>query len=123
MVEFNILRASKRVCSKVATLDFRRADLEFFRELLGKVTWEKALEGRGAQESWLVFKDHLLQAQKQSISRKRKSGKNARRHLWINKEIMDLLKPLTQSHTTSLFLNWRYMDLKAGLFAGLFGWS
>ena len=54
---------------------------EFFRELLGRKTWEKALEGRGAQESWLVFKDHLLQAQKQSISRKRKAGKNVRRPL------------------------------------------
>ena len=64
MVEFNILRASKRVCSKVATLDFRRADFERFRELLGRVTWEKAPERRGAQESSLVFKDHLLQAQK-----------------------------------------------------------
>ena len=50
MVEFNILRASKRVCSKVATLDFRRADFELFRELLGRVTWEKALEGRGVQD-------------------------------------------------------------------------
>ena len=107
MVEFKILRESKRMHSKLATLDFRRADFELFREVFGRVTWEKALEGRGAQESWLVFKDHLLQAQKQSISRKRKAGKNARRHLWINKEIMDLLKPLTQSHTTSLFLNWR----------------
>ena len=86
MVEFKILRVSKRVCSKLATLDFRRADFELFRELLGRVTWEKALEERRAQESWSVFKDHLLQAQKQCIPRKRKAGKNARRPPWINKE-------------------------------------
>jgi len=64
MVEFKILRVSERVHSKLATLGFRRADLELFRELLGRVTWEKALEGKGAQESWSIFKDHLLQAQK-----------------------------------------------------------
>jgi len=68
---------------KFATLDFRRTDFQHFRKPLGKVTWEKALEGeRGAQESWSVFKDHLLQAQKQCILRKRKAGKNARRPPW-----------------------------------------
>ena len=40
----------------------------------------------------MVFKDHLLQALKQRIPRKRKTGKNARRSLWINKELLDLLK-------------------------------
>ena len=65
---------------KPATLDFRRADSEFFRELLGRKTWEKALEGRGAQESSSVFKDHLFQAN-WWIPRKRKAGKNVRRPL------------------------------------------
>jgi len=81
VMEFKIFKISKRVCSKLATLDFREADLELFRELLGKVTWDKALEGRGAQESWLVSKDCLLQAQKQCMQRKRKAGKNASRPL------------------------------------------
>ncbi|GAB0191026.1 hypothetical protein GRJ2_001567900 [Grus japonensis] len=63
MVEFKILRAVRRAHSKLTTLDFRRADFGLFRDLLGRVPWDKALEGRGPQESWLVFKDHLLQAQ------------------------------------------------------------
>ncbi|GAB0189057.1 hypothetical protein GRJ2_001371000 [Grus japonensis] len=79
MVEFKILRAARRVHSKLTTLDFRRADFGLFRDLLGRVLWDKALEGRGAQESWLVFKDPLLQAQEQCIPTKRKSGKNVRR--------------------------------------------
>ena len=88
MAEFKNLRVSKRVHRKLATLDFRRTDFQHFRKPLGKVTWEKALEGeRGGQESWSVFKDHLLQAQKQCILRKRKAGKNARRPPWINKEL------------------------------------
>ncbi|GAB0183107.1 hypothetical protein GRJ2_000776000 [Grus japonensis] len=65
MVEFRILRAARRAHSKLTTLDFRRADFGLFRDLLGRVPWDKALEGRGAQDSWLVFKDHLLQAQEQ----------------------------------------------------------
>jgi len=48
MVEFKILSISKRVYSKLVTLDLRRADFKRFRELLGRVTWDKALEGRGA---------------------------------------------------------------------------
>ncbi|GAB0187677.1 hypothetical protein GRJ2_001233000 [Grus japonensis] len=63
MVEFKILRAVRRAHSKLTTLDFRRADFGLVRNLLGRLPWDKALEGRGAQESWLVFKDHLLQAQ------------------------------------------------------------
>ena len=37
MVELKILRASKRACGKLATLDFRRADFDLFRELFDKV--------------------------------------------------------------------------------------
>lgn len=37
MVGFKILRASKSVCSKFATPCFRRADLELFIKLLGRV--------------------------------------------------------------------------------------
>lgn len=62
MVAFKILRAARRTHSRLAALDFRRADFGPFRELLGEVPWDKALEGRGAQESWLLLKDHLLQA-------------------------------------------------------------
>lgn len=47
-MEFKILMWSKRVNSKLANLDFKRADFKLFRELLRGVTWEKALEGRGS---------------------------------------------------------------------------
>ncbi|PKU28257.1 dtw domain-containing protein 2 [Limosa lapponica baueri] len=63
MVEFKILRSTRRVHSKLATLEFRRTDFGLLRDLLDGVQWDKALEGRGAQESWLIFKDHFLQAQ------------------------------------------------------------
>ncbi|KAM9653655.1 uncharacterized protein ACIBXB_010484 [Morphnus guianensis] len=67
MVEFKILRAVRRAHSKLANLDFRRADFGLFRDLLGRVPWDTALEGRENQKSQLIFKDHLLQAQEQCI--------------------------------------------------------
>ncbi|GAB0190944.1 hypothetical protein GRJ2_001559700 [Grus japonensis] len=97
MVEFKILRAVRRAHNKLTTLDFRRADFGLFRDLLGRIPWDKALEGRGAQESWLVFKDHLLQAQERCIPTK-KSGKNARRPVWMNKELLDKLKTKKEGH-------------------------
>ncbi|GAB0196057.1 hypothetical protein GRJ2_002071000 [Grus japonensis] len=63
MVEFKILRAARRALSKLTTLDFSRADFGLFRDLVGRIPWDKALEGRGAEDSWLIFKHHLLQAQ------------------------------------------------------------
>ncbi|PKU28782.1 glycerol kinase [Limosa lapponica baueri] len=98
MVEFKILRAARRVCSKLTTLDFRRADFGLLRDLIGRVTREKVLEGRGGQGSWLVFKDHLLQAQEQCIPRKKKSGKKARGPAWMNKEILDKLKKKKEAY-------------------------
>ncbi|GAB0180284.1 hypothetical protein GRJ2_000493700 [Grus japonensis] len=101
-VEFKILRAAKRAHSKVTTLDFRRADFGLFRDLLGRVPWDKALEGRGAQESWLVFKGHLLQAQERCIPTKTTSGKTARRPAWMNKELLDKLR-----HKQEAYRGWK----------------
>jgi len=98
IVEFKLLRAVRRVRSKLATLDFRRADFGLLRDLFGRIPWDKALEGRGAQESWSVFKDHLLQAQEQCIPAKRKSGRNARMPTWMNKELLAKLKQKKEAY-------------------------
>jgi len=63
MVQLKVLRAVRKVHSKLTFLDFRRAAFGFFRDLLGRVPWDEALVGRGTQESWLIFKDHLFQVQ------------------------------------------------------------
>ncbi|GAB0205107.1 hypothetical protein GRJ2_002976300 [Grus japonensis] len=92
MVEVEILRAARRVHSKLTTLDFRRAQFGLYRDLLGKVPWDKALEEREDQDSWLVFKNHLLQAQERCIPTKMKSGKNAQRPARMNKELLGKFK-------------------------------
>ena len=51
MVEFKILRAARRTHSKLTALDFRRTDFGLTRDLLGRVPWDKSLNGRRSQES------------------------------------------------------------------------
>jgi len=45
MVEFRFLKAVRRAHSKLTTMDIRRADFGLLRDLLGRVPWDKALEG------------------------------------------------------------------------------
>jgi len=69
MVEFRTLREGRRAKSKITSLNFRTADLGLFA---WQSPQDKTLEGKGVQESWLIFKDHLLQAQEKSIPTSRK---------------------------------------------------
>ncbi|GAB0178597.1 hypothetical protein GRJ2_000325000 [Grus japonensis] len=98
MVEFRILRAARRVHSKLTTLDFRRADFGLFRDLLGRIPWDKALQGRGAQDSWLILKGHLLQAQERCIPTKRKSSKTTKRPPWMKQELLGKVKQKKEAY-------------------------
>ncbi|KFU99773.1 hypothetical protein N340_10986, partial [Tauraco erythrolophus] len=98
------------------TLDFRRVDFGLFRDLLGRVQWDKALEGRVAQESWIIFKDHLLQAQERCIPTKRKSGRNTRKPTWMNKELLDQLK-----HKKEAYRGWKQGQVAWEEYKGIVG--
>ena len=101
-MNFKIFRSARRAHSELNNLGFRRADFGLLRDLVGRVTWDKALEGRGTKESWSVSKDHLLQDQERCIPTKRKSDKNARRLAWMNKELLDKVK-----HKKEAYRGWR----------------
>lgn len=58
--EFRIPKAGKRVQSKTSTLHFSGKDFDLFEDLLGRVPWDKTMKLRESQESWLIFKAHLL---------------------------------------------------------------
>lgn len=62
----SVVRGISKRRSRITTLDFRRADFVLFRDQLGRIPWEIALEGKSAQESRLIFKDKLLRAQEWS---------------------------------------------------------
>ncbi|KFQ44814.1 hypothetical protein N333_11559, partial [Nestor notabilis] len=74
------------------TLDFKKADFGLFRNLLSKVPWDIVLEGRGAQDCWLIFKGHLLHAQECCVLTRRKCCRRARRPPWMDKELLRKLR-------------------------------
>ena len=74
-VKFKIYGDRRKTASKTSTLDMRRADFRLLRELLSKVPWEKAFEGAGVHQYWLLFKYCLQRVQEQAISKCRKSGR------------------------------------------------
>ncbi|GAB0179901.1 hypothetical protein GRJ2_000455400 [Grus japonensis] len=87
MVEFKIFSVMRKKVSRVATLDFWRANFKLFRELFRRVPWESAFEGLGVHKCWSIVKNHLLEAQEQAILLCCKSSNQGRRPAWLNREI------------------------------------
>lgn len=77
IIEFRILCGRNKAVSRTATLDFRRANFYLFKDRLGGIL-ARALEGKGAQESWLTLKHSLFQAQIGASLRAKKQGKVAK---------------------------------------------
>jgi len=92
MVEFRILHVGSRAISRIKTLDLRRANFGSSKKLLGGILWARALEGRGVQECWSLFKRHFLHAQERCIPLRKKSSKGRRRPAWLNKELLAELR-------------------------------
>jgi len=88
MVEFRILGGGSTTMSRIKTLDFKRANFDLFKDLLGGILWVRALEVRGVQESWSLFKHHFVHAQDWYIPLSKKSSTGGRRPAWMSKEIL-----------------------------------
>jgi len=88
MVEFRILLGGSRAISRIKTLDLRSANFGLFKELPGGIPWVRALEGRGVQECWSLFKGNVLHAQERCIPLRKKSSKGDRRPAWLNKKLL-----------------------------------
>lgn len=71
--EFRILSGRNKAVSRIATLDFKRANFVL-----------QALEGKGAQKYWLTLKRHFLQARDWCIPENKKPTKNVRRPAWTS---------------------------------------
>ena len=87
MVEFSILGEARKGTSKTAVLDFRRADFELFRTLVGGVPWEAVLKGRGVREGWALCKREILMMQERSVPMCPKMSRRIRRPAWLNREL------------------------------------
>jgi len=77
------LRATKQAKSKIGRLNFRKANLQLFKELVSKNPWESVLRDKGAEQKWQIFKEAFLRAQQLSILRCRKSGKESKGPAWL----------------------------------------
>jgi len=98
MVEFRILCGGSWAISRLKTLDLRRAKFGLLKELLGGIPWARAIEGRGVQECWSMFKHHFLQAQEQCIPLRKKSSKGGRRPAWLNNELLAEIRRKRKVH-------------------------
>jgi len=58
------------------------------KNLLGGIPWVRALEDKGVQQSWSVFKHHFLHAQDRCIPLRKKSRKGARGPAWMSEELL-----------------------------------
>lgn len=79
-------------------MDFRRANFSLFRDFLGRIQWEQVLR-KEKYKTWLLFKDHVLQAQEQCIPMSKKLGKEVKeRSSCVNKELLSILKQKQKIH-------------------------
>lgn len=85
MVESRILKGRNNTNQ---TLGFRRTDFGLFRDMLGEIPQDTVVERREVLESWLIFKDHFLQAQRRFALMSRKSSKGGRRPEWMNRMLL-----------------------------------
>lgn len=78
-----------RTPSKLTAMAFRKVDFGLFKDLLGRVQWDRAPERRGAQESLLVFNDSFIQAWEQCIQPKERQDYP---NCMDEKDLLDKLK-------------------------------
>ncbi|GAB0204051.1 hypothetical protein GRJ2_002870700 [Grus japonensis] len=98
LVEFTILRDMGQVKSRVRTLNFRRANIQLFKELVDETPWETALWDKGAEESWQLYKDIFLRVQVFSIPMCKKWVKEGRRPSCLSKDLLIKLKCKKEIH-------------------------
>lgn len=67
MLDFSIVREKNRERSRLIVKFIKGANLALFKDLLRSIPWARALEGREAQESRLIFKHYVLQTQDRCI--------------------------------------------------------
>lgn len=68
-------------------------DSGLFRDPVGRIPWEAALKGKGAQEiRQQVFKDNLLQSYKQFLLILSKTSRSIRRLAQLNRELLTALQ-------------------------------
>jgi len=84
MVDFIVLRDMEKAKRKVRALNFRKANFQFFKELVSRIPCEIALRDKGAEQSWQIFKYAFHRAQELLIPRCKKPVKEGKRPAWLS---------------------------------------
>jgi len=82
-VETAFLKDMGQVSSKVSTLNFRKANFQFFKELVNTTPWETALRDNRVEQSWQIFKDAFNRVQELLMPPCKKSGKEDKKRAWL----------------------------------------
>ena len=85
IAKLKILREVRKINSRIATLEFRRADFVSCRHFVGRTPQKTALKGPG----------ELTEAQEQSVLICSKLSRYGRRPAWLNGELLTEIKSET----------------------------
>ncbi|KYO44843.1 hypothetical protein Y1Q_0016637 [Alligator mississippiensis] len=79
LLEFTIQRRVSRACNKTVALDFKRANFNELRRLVGEPLGSWRVGELGAQDEWSFLKETILRAQGVTIPVRIKGGKSAQK--------------------------------------------
>ncbi|KFQ24264.1 hypothetical protein N331_08672, partial [Merops nubicus] len=82
----------------VKPLNFRKANLQLFKEPISKTPWEIVFRDKGVEQSWQIFKDTYHGAQKLTISSCRKPSREGRRPAQLSRDLLVRLKDKMRLH-------------------------
>ncbi|XP_059581920.1 uncharacterized protein LOC132249993 [Alligator mississippiensis] len=99
LLEFTIQRKVAKASSKAAALDFRRADFNEVRRIVGEVMRSWRGGESGVQEEWSILKETILHAQREVIPTKVKGGKRVQEPPWLTKSIRECLLAKREAYT------------------------
>ncbi|PKU39070.1 nedd4-binding protein 2-like 2 [Limosa lapponica baueri] len=98
LVEFTVLRHTCQSRSMVRTLNFRKANLQLFKELVNRSPWEMVLRDKRTERRWEIFKDSFHRPQDLSIPRCNKSSKKEKRPARLSRDLLVKLKGKKELH-------------------------
>ena len=91
LITFIICRKAGKSVSSTEVVDFRIADFDKLKRLVGQALRDHDPREMGVQEEWLLLKEVILSAQAKSIPTRRKGSKKAQQPPWLSRDLADLL--------------------------------
>ena len=91
LLEFTNQHRVSRACSKAVALDFKRADLNKLRRLVGEALGFPRAGELSAQDEWSFLKETILRAQGVTIPTTSKWSRSAQKPPWLTKGVRECL--------------------------------